>query len=110
MNSLTAEQLKQMKDRDEDIVLINTLAEEHFQKTRIPGSINIPQSNDDFVERVEQVVGGKDRKVVVYCASEECESSPTAAKKLDEAGFSNVLDFEAGAEGWKQAGQELAVA
>ena len=110
MQPLTVEQLKEMQTRNEDFLLINTLDEKNFPTTRIPGSINIPQSQDDFVQRVEQVAGGKDKKIVVYCASESCTSSPTAAKKLEEAGFSNVLDFEAGAQGWQEAGEKLVVA
>ena len=109
MNTLTAKQLKEMLDRKEDFLLINTLDEKDFAKTRIPGSINIPQSKENFVQRVEEEAGQKDRTIVVYCASEQCESSPKGAKKLEDAGFSNVFDFEAGAEGWRQAGQGLVV-
>jgi len=108
MNTLTAEELKQMQDRNEDFLLVNTLDEKAFADTQIPGAVNIPQSRDGFVQRVEQESGGKDKKIVVYCASEACDSSPTAAKKLEEAGFSNVFDFEAGAKGWEEAGQPLA--
>ena len=109
MNSMTTAQLKAMKERHEDFLLVNTLDEEHFPQTRIPDSINIPQSADDFVSRVEQEAGSKNRMIVVYCANKECSSSPTAAKKLEEVGFSHVFDFEAGAEGWQQAGEKLTV-
>ena len=108
MNTLTVDEVRQMQDRHEDFLLINTLDEEHFPDTQIPGSINIPQSRDDFVQRVEQEAGTTNQKIVVYCASTECSSSPKAAKKLEEAGFSNVFDFEAGAKGWEAAGQPLA--
>jgi len=109
MRTLTADQLRELKDRNEDFLLINTLDEKHFEKTKIPGSMNIPQSRDDFAQRVEQEAGGRDKMVVVYCANEACDSSPSAAKKLEAAGFTNVYDFESGAEGWKEAGQSLAV-
>lgn len=109
MNTLTADKLKQMQDQNDDFLLINTLDEEHFASTHIPDSINIPQSSDDFVSRVEEQADSKDKKIVVYCASDECQSSTKAAQKLEEAGFSNVFDFEAGAEGWQQAGQKLSV-
>jgi len=110
MTRLTAEQLQSMQDQNENFLLINTLDEKHFSSTEIPGSINIPQSQDDFVQKVESKATGKDQKIVVYCASEQCNSSLEAAKKLEEAGFTNVYDFEAGAEGWKEAGQALATA
>lgn len=110
MQSLTAEQLKEMQSQKEDFLLINTLDEKNFPATRIPGSINIPQSRPDFAERVEQQAGSKDKKIVVYCANESCQASPKAAHKLEQAGFSNVYDFEAGAQGWQQAGEKLVVA
>jgi rhodanese-related sulfurtransferase len=109
VNTLTAETLKQMQDQNEDFVLVNTLDEEHFAATHIPGSVNVPLSGDNFIDRVEQEAGSKEKKVVVYCASEQCQSSTKAAQALEAAGFSNVFDFEAGAEGWQQAGQKLTV-
>lgn len=110
MNTLSAEQLQDLQDQNEDFLLINTLDREHFADTRIPGSVNIPQSQPDFVQNVEQKAGGKDDPLVVYCAGKECNSSSEAAKKLEAAGFTKVFDFEAGAEGWKQAGRNLATA
>lgn len=109
MNTLTAETLKQMQDQNEDFLLINTLDEQQFASTQIPGSVNIPLSDDDFANRVEQEAGSKEKRIVVYCASEHCQSSSQAAQELESAGFSNVIDFEAGAEGWQQAGQKLTV-
>jgi rhodanese-related sulfurtransferase len=110
MNTLNAKQVKQLRDEDEDFLLINTLDEEQFPKTKIPGSINIPQSHADFVDRVEREAGDKDKTIVVYCASVDCSSSPQAALKLEGAGFTNVYDFEAGAKGWAEAGEQLAAA
>ena len=107
MRTLTAEELKQKKERGEDFVLINTLSEDDFEATHIPDAINIPQEHDDFVQRVEQRAGSKDKPIVVYCARTECQSSHHAAEKLEEAGFRNVFDFEGGAEEWKSAGLEL---
>lgn len=108
MNTISAKQLEEMQQREGEFLLVNTLDEQDFPATHIPDSVNIPQSQDEFAERVEREAGGRDKKVVVYCASEQCHSSTQAAEKLEAAGFSHVYDFEAGAEGWKQAGHELA--
>jgi len=108
MKTITTERLQSLKSEDEDFVLINTLDAEHFEKTKIPGSINIPVSQDSFTDKVLEAVGSQQKLIVVYCASHECDSSTKAAKLLDEAGF-NVVDYEGGAEAWKDAGQPLAV-
>lgn len=108
MKTLNAQELKSRMQSDETFTLINTLDEEHFEKTHIPESVNVPQNRDDFVTQVEQVAGGKQQPVIVYCASAECQSSTKAAEKLEAAGFTDVYDFEAGAKGWQESGEKLA--
>lgn len=108
MKKIDAEQLKEMRGKNQELLLVNTLGEENFGKTKIPGAVNVPQSDDDFVDRVEQLAGSKDKAVIVYCANTECDSSKHAAEKLEQAGFGEVYDFEAGAQGWKDAGEVLA--
>jgi rhodanese-related sulfurtransferase len=108
MKSITTDRLQKLQNESDDFLLVNTLDAEHFPKTKIPGSVNIPQSQDDFTAKVLEASGSKQKLVVTYCASEECNSSTQAAKKLEDAGF-NVADYEGGAKAWKDAGQPLAV-
>lgn len=84
----------------DDFVLINVLSPEQFNEKHIRTSINVPAANADFVETVEEVAGSKDRKVVVYCASFDCDASPNAARKLEEAGFTRVYDYQGGTRDW----------
>ena len=107
MKTLTTDQLRSMIDNGEDILLINTLDEKHFSATNIPNSINIPQSEEDFVRQVERISNNMNRKIVVYCVSDQCDSSTKAAKKLEADGFSDVYVYEGGARAWTEAGQEL---
>lgn len=101
MKPITREQLKQMNDEEhEDFVLINVLAPESFNEQHIRTSINIPLKRDDFTELVGLVAGRKDRKIVVYCASKDCDASPKAAEKLEKAGFTRVYDYEGGTKDW----------
>ena len=110
MNTITAEELKTRQLKGERLTLINTLDAEGYDSTAIPGSVNIPLGTDDFEERVERTIGGKNQPVVVYCASRECPSSEKAAQRLKEAGFTEVFDFEGGAKEWKEHGGALAAA
>jgi rhodanese-related sulfurtransferase len=55
---------------------------------------------------VEQEAGGKDKPVVVYCASQQCNSSEKAGNKLEAAGFTAVSRYTGGAAAWqKDAGE-----
>jgi len=110
MKTISAHELKDMLDSDHPPLVVNTLPSESFTKTHIPRSINIPQDDQDFVERVAVANGGRTQPVVVYCANEHCDSSEKAAKKLAVAGFSDIYRFEAGAEGWKEVGRLEAAA
>lgn len=101
MQSISRDDLNRMNQWDkDDFVLINVLPREAFQERHIRTSINVPQTDTYFTDTVEHVVGDKGRKVVVYCASFECDASEKAAQKLDEAGFKQVFDYEGGVRDW----------
>ena len=106
MKTITAGELRKMRDADEEFLLVNTLDAEHFADTKIPGAVSIPQNASDFVQQTEKQAGAKDRTVVVYCASVRCDSSTQGADKLQNAGFSSVFDFADGYEGWQQINKE----
>jgi rhodanese-related sulfurtransferase len=99
---LTTEELQEAQAAQEPFVLVNVLPAEKFEETDIPGAVNIPLDDPHFTTLVADVAGGKDRSVVTYCASEDCPASTDAARKLEEAGFTDVFDYKAGAKGWSE--------
>ena len=102
MKTITTEDLKALQEQNGDLTLVNTLGAEAFEKTKIPGAINFPLESDDFAARVEQAAGSKNKPVVVYCASQQCNSSEKAARKLESAGFTAVSRYTGGAAAWQQ--------
>jgi rhodanese-related sulfurtransferase len=107
MTPLTLEQFKNLREKNGDLTVINVLDEDQFHLAHIPGTRNVPRDDKRFVQQVEKLAGGKSKPVVVYCASDDCEASPKAAKELEQAGFDNVYDFEGGTKAWKEAGEKL---
>ncbi len=107
MNTITTDELKALRNKKPGLTLVNTLGAESFEKTRIPGAINVPLDDSDFVEHVEGEAGGKDAPVVVYCASQQCNSSEKAAQKLEEAGFTAVSRYTGGAAAWQREAGEV---
>lgn len=86
-------------DPKKGYALVNVLGEETFEKEHIPQSINIPKGREDeFEQRFS-----RDKEIIVYCASPECDASPTVARELVDRGFTNVRDFEGGMSEWKDA-------
>ena len=108
MKTINASQLNDIMEREDDWVLLDVLPKQQYEKEHIPGAHNVPLDEDNFVERVRGVTESEEDQVVVYCANDACELSPTAARRLEDAGFANVLDFEGGVEAWKDSGFEVA--
>ncbi|MEX2515157.1 MAG: rhodanese-like domain-containing protein [Candidatus Paceibacterota bacterium] len=106
-DTITHEDLKAKFDGDEDFVLIDVLAPMSYQRAHLPGAINIDVHEDDFVEKVEAEIADKSQEIIVYCASFECGASPTAAGKLADAGYENVIDYEGGLKDWAENGHDL---
>jgi len=100
MQTIPYQQLKDILAKG-DAEVINVLPREAFAKEHIPGSINIPGDSPDFVQQVEDLIGGKDTPVVVYCASSSCDASKKAAKKLEDVGFTQVECYEGGTKEWQ---------
>ena len=101
MQTVSKSQLQQSINSKENILLINVLSKENFNKQHIPGSINIPaKDNAHFVKDVEAQAQSKNQSIVVYCANTACDASEQAAQKLEDAGFTNVQRFKEGVEGW----------
>lgn len=107
MRTIETAELKRMLDRNEDLLLVNVLDPATFESEHIPGSQNVPNSAPDLVSQVERLAGGKNRRIVVYCANPQCHASPDAGRKLEAADFSDVLHYPGGIEGWKSAGYDV---
>jgi len=102
MKTITTKELKEKIDSGEGFKLVDVLSKESFDSRHVPNSINIPGSEID--ERAPKELPDKDEEIIVYCASSTCQASPNAAKKLEELGYKNVIDFEDGLAGWQDAG------
>lgn len=101
MQAISHSDLKTMNEAEHrDFVLINVLPQDSFIQEHIRTSVNVPVDEDNFTSRVEQIAGSKEREVVVYCASFDCDASTRAAEKLQQEGFTQVYDYEGGTKDW----------
>lgn len=87
-----------------DAVIIDVLAPESYAKHHVPGSVNIPSTDPQFLEKVRDEVPDKNAPVVFYCSGPTCDASPTAAKRVEEAGYQDVREFRGGLQEWENAG------
>jgi rhodanese-related sulfurtransferase len=101
VKEISREELKSKLDRGDDFYLVEALSRRHYEMSHLPGAINLPY---EFVDQAEKVLRDKVAEIVVYCISEECESSRQEARELEEMGYENVVHYAEGKQGWIKAG------
>lgn len=102
MKAINGEELKNRLNAGEDLVVVEALPEERYRSGHIPGARHLPLEHLD--RRAGSVIRDRHAPVVVYCASEACQNSHTAAKRLTELGYSDVSVYTGGKADWKQRG------
>jgi rhodanese-related sulfurtransferase len=102
MKAINGEELKNRLDAGENLVVVEAFSEEHYRSGHIPGGRHLPLEHLD--RRAGSVIRDSHAPVIVYCASEACQNSHTAAKHLTELGYSDVSVYTGGKADWKQRG------
>jgi rhodanese-related sulfurtransferase len=101
IQTIAADELRQMLAENPDVRLVDVLPEETYKKGHIPGALSLP---------IERLAGEGEREfdkqdtIVVYCSNTTCPLSSRASHQLVSLGFEHVFDFEDGKEGWVAAG------
>ena len=86
---ITAEEAKERMDKDDKVVILDVRTEEEYQAGHVPGAIVIP--NETISSEPLEELPDMDQEILVYCRSGN--RSAQAAKKLAEAGYTQVYDF-----------------
>ncbi len=72
---------------------------------RIPGATAL--SAESLPDDVAKAITGKNAAVVVYCANTKCPASGQLAVYLKKLGYTNIMEYPEGIEGWKAAGNKV---
>lgn len=91
-----------------DFVLLEALPPHQYNQKHLPGAKNMPHEAVDGL--AAELIGDREREVVVYCASETCQNSHVAARRLETLGYRNVRVFADGKAAWEDAGLPFDVA
>jgi rhodanese-related sulfurtransferase len=102
---IPAAELQAMKDRGEDLVIVDSRPMPEFENMSIPGGIDVPGA--ELALRIHDIAPDPDTTIVVNCAGRT--RSIIGAQSLINAGVKNrVVALENGTMGWHLAGLELA--
>jgi rhodanese-related sulfurtransferase len=67
VKTISREELKKKIDRNEDLILVETLGEASYHHAHLPGARNLQP--DQIQELASSVLPDKGAEIVVYCAS-----------------------------------------
>lgn len=98
-NNITPEQAKAMLAKP-GVVLVDVRTPDEYSAGHLAGAINVNFRDDNFQNNIAKV--GKDKNVVVYCASGR--RSAAASEKMTSWGWKNVSNIIGGIEAWSNAG------
>lgn len=103
MQPITRDELKCRLDGGENLILVEVIGPNTYREYHLPGAIRIPV-DEDFERQIRLAIPDRGTPVVVYCLNHDCQASPKAGRKLDQLGYQNVYDYEAGKQDWRAAG------
>jgi sulfur-carrier protein adenylyltransferase/sulfurtransferase len=81
-------------------LLVDVRERDEWGEGHIPGAVHVPRGH--LEARIEQVVPGRSRPLVLYCAGGS--RSAFAAKTLEELGYESVASLAGGFTDWKRNG------
>jgi rhodanese-related sulfurtransferase len=105
---ISIDELKQSLRSPRPPVVAEILGPQHFARGHLPGALNLPL--EGLAERAAQLLPDKGAPVVVYCASNTCQNSDIAQRKLRSLGYQDVRVFKGGKAAWQEAGLSLEAA
>ena len=105
---------KKSIDNKEDMIPVDTISTDRFEKTKIKGAVNagLPKEMKDLKPEEKEAFlktlgDNKDKKIVIYCSFTACEKSHVGATLAKEAGYKNVYRFPGGIAAWLDAGNSI---
>ncbi|WP_068471320.1 rhodanese-like domain-containing protein [Candidatus Protochlamydia phocaeensis] len=75
---------------------------------RIPGAKSVPFDANE--ETIKGALPSKEAAIVVYCTDKECPISEIMAERLIKMGYTHVLRYIDGVEGWEAEGNKVSMA
>ncbi len=102
MKIIGTETLKELLATDA-VALFDVRGDVAYEYNHIPGAKTAPMGSLSF--RVADVMN-RNSTVAFYSSGNGCPMASEAAERLESLGFTNVLCYEGGVAGWREAGNQ----
>jgi rhodanese-related sulfurtransferase len=104
---ITANSLFDQIKSNQEIVIIDTLPNDHFQKVHLPTAKNACVFEVTFLDQIASIHSDRSTPIVLYGASESTMDAATAAAKIGRAGYEQVRILQGGLSQWREQGLPL---
>jgi len=84
------------------LTVVEALGPMYYDDAHLPGALNLPHDEVDALAAT--VLPDKDATVVVYCSNTACQNSVVASRRLEQLGYTHVLEYVEGKQDWIEAG------
>lgn len=101
--TVDADRFHDLIETSADAVLLDVRTPEEFQQGHIPGAVLIPVQ--ELEARIAELAAFRDKDVLVYCRSGN--RSMTAAKILEQAGFTMIYNLGGGINSYSSGGYPI---
>ncbi len=102
--TLSAEELKNIVDNKSSLIF-DARTGKYDTGERIPGAKSL--SAESSAAEVAKAIPDKNASIVTYCANPKCPASEALAKHLKKLGYTNIMEYPEGIDGWIKAGYKV---
>ncbi len=92
--------LTELKQKLQEVVIVDVRSKYEFETLKIKGAINIPLSTRTFIEDMRKLRAQSQRNIVVYCNGKTCMKSYKATQKCRKNNIKNVVAYDQGVLDW----------
>jgi rhodanese-related sulfurtransferase len=96
-----ADLMADLKNHNQDIVVIGTRSAKAFSECHIPGALHLPKVTPEATAQL-----AKDKVYIVYCWGPACNGATKRAMQLSQLGY-RVKELLGGIEYWRSEGGEV---
>jgi rhodanese-related sulfurtransferase len=103
--TLNTSALKTLMDSGIPLIILDARSGKWDDGSRIPGAKSL--NSESKPEEIAKIIPSKDSLVVTYCSNLKCPASDMLYRHLKSLGYSNVIEYPEGIQGWKEAGNQV---
>ncbi len=100
--------LKALMDAKATLTILDARSGKYDDGRRIPGAQSLAPNAS--AKAAKKAIRSKQALVVTYCSNLKCPASGRLAANLRKLGYTNVIEYRHGIEGWAAAGHPIAKA